>query len=438
MPGLGPRHENSGARCLGRRRAPGFYQSSRGTPPNLLAKPGQPWQSSYLYRYSHRLSWSCPPNPLIQTIEDRRRKGAKLLDLTISNPTAVFPNYPHSQISNLYGRIESFAYEPEPTGQESARIAIAEYYKRRNLEISPSQLLITASTSEAYASLFKLFCDIDGQVLVPAPSYPLFEYLASFEGVRAVPYRLLYDGSWFIDFASLRERISDKTRAIVTVNPNNPTGSFLKNSEAMALADLAREHALAIISDEVFMDYAFTPDPNRTSSFIGLDATLSFSLNGLSKAAGMPQMKLAWMAINGPEAERALAKQRLELVLDAYLSVSTPVQVALPGLFEIGDEIQHRIGRRTRGNRTRLQELLRDSPAHPLHLEGGWSAVIQLPNTRSEEEWVIRFLNEYEVVVQPGYFFDMPGEPYIVVSLITPPDDFLEGIKRLHQLIAQC
>ena len=407
-------------------------------PPNLLAKPGQPWQSSYLYRYSHRLSWSCPPNPLIQTIEDRRRKGAKLLDLTISNPTAVFSDYPHPRISSLYGHIESFAYEPEPTGKESARIAIAEYYKRRDLEISPSQLLITASTSEAYAALFKLFCDVDVEVLVPVPSYPLFEYLASFEGVRAVPYRLLYDGSWFIDFTNLREHISDRTRAIITVNPNNPTGSFLKNSEAMALADLARDHGLPVISDEVFMDYAFTPDPNRIGSFIGFDSTLSFSLNGLSKAAGMPQMKLAWIAINGPAPERAIAKQRLELVLDAYLSVSTPVQVALPGLFEIGEEVQHRIGRRTRGNRTRLQELLRDSPAHPLHLEGGWSAVIQLPNTRSEEEWVSRLLNECEVVVQPGYFFDMPGEPYIVVSLITPPDDFLEGIKRLRQLTAQC
>lgn len=387
-----------------------------------------------MYGYSQRLSWSCSPNPFTQAIEKKRRAGAAILDLTVSNPTIAFSDYPHSEIRRAYGSIQSFAYEPDPAGKESTRIAIAGYYRRRNIQISPSRLLATASTSEAYALLFKLFCGPGDEVLVPVPSYPLFEYLASFECIRVIPYRLLYDGSWFIDFANLRDRISQRTRAIIAVNPNNPTGSFLKKAEAVELAAIAREHELPVISDEVFMDYALTPGQDRTRSFIGIDSVLSFSLNGLSKAAGMPQMKLGWIAINGPEAEQALARQRLELILDTYLSVSTPVQAALPDLFEIGERMQTRILHRTRENQARLQELLRDSPAHLLHLEGGWSAIIQLPNTRSEEEWVTRLLNEYDVVVQPGYFFDMPDGTYIVVSLITPPDEFLEGIRRLRRL----
>ncbi len=296
--------------------------------------------------------------------------------------------------------------------------------------------MLTASSSEAYALLFKLFCDPQTEVLVPRPSYPLFEYLAALESVRIVPYRLNYDGAWFIDWANLREQISQRTRAVVIVNPNNPTGSFLKAHELDELVRIAREHRLPVISDEVFLDYSLGPKSEKVESLIGADSILSFCLDGLSKTAGMPQVKLGWIAINGPEEEVRLARRRLELVLDTYLSVSTPVQRAEPKLIEIGTEFQQIVVERTARNLSSLRDLLHGTPAHPLHTEGGWSAIVQLPCTVSEETWVARLIDEQGVIVQPGYFFDMASEAYVVVSLITPPDEFDDGIIRLGALVA--
>ena len=297
--------------------------------------------------------------------------------------------------------------------------------------------MLTASSSEAYALLFKLFCDPEDEVLVPAPSYPLFDFLACLESIRIVPYRLHYDGIWCIDFSSLRERTSSRTRAIVIVNPNNPTGSFLKESEKNELFELARKRDLPIISDEVFRDYSRGSTGERVTTLINSDTVSSFSLNGLSKAAGMPQMKLGWIVVNGPVAEREIARARLEILLDTYLSVSTPVQSALPELLSIGRHIQRRIAERTKRNLAGLAELLKDSPAHCLHTEGGWSAIIRLPQTATEDVWVARLLEEQAVIVQPGYFYDMDSEPFVVVSLITPPEAFDLGIRRLRSAI-QC
>jgi aspartate/methionine/tyrosine aminotransferase len=367
-------------------------------------------------------------------ISQKRQAGIPLLDLTSSNPTIVSLDYPHDAIRQAFSQVRSFDYEPDPVGSTEARLAIVSYYGRRGVRVTPEQILLTASTSEAYSLLFKLFCNPGDEVLAPLPSYPLFEYLSALESVRIVPYWLRYDGSWFIDFADLKRQISPRTRALVVVNPNNPTGSYLKRAEAEELLALARQHDLPVIADEVFMDYAVGTAGGRVKTFIGRDTTLSFSLNGLSKAAGMPQMKLGWIVINGPEADRQMARERLELLLDTYLSVNTPVQRALPQLLEIGQNIQQQIVERTSANFLFLTQILEGSPGHCLHLEGGWSAVVQLPATTSEEAWITRLVEECSVIAQPGYFFDMPSEAYIVVSLITPPDIFHEGINRLNQL----
>lgn len=387
-----------------------------------------------MYSYSARLSWSFSLNPFSRLVEERRSAGVPLLDLTVSNPTEAFSDYPHLAIGRAYANIKDFAYRPDPFGQEASRLAVARYYERRKVSISPAEILLTASTSEAYSLLFKLFCNSGDEILAPLPSYPLFEYLAASESARIVPYRLVYDGSWYIDFANLRQQISPRTRALVVVNPNNPTGSFLKRSEAEALLEVGQEYGLPIISDEVFMDYSFGNGADRVRTLIGYDSVLTFSLNGLSKAAGMPQMKLAWIALHGPERDRETARKRLELLLDTYLSVGTPVQCALRELLDIGEGLQEHIRARTAHNLKALKILLEDSPACCLHCEGGWSAIVQLPRRFSEEEWITRLLQEQNVIVQPGYFFDMAKEAYVVVSLITPGDEFSEGIRRVRQL----
>ncbi len=386
--------------------------------------------------YSHRLSWDVPLNSLSRTIAEKRRGGIPLLDLTISNPTEVFPNYAHDAIRSAYAHIDDFSYSPNPFGAEPARRAIAQLYAERGVTVSADQILLTASTSEAYALLFKLFCDPEDEILVPVPSYPLFDFLARLECVRIAPYRLSYDGVWAIDFASLRERISERTRAIVIVNPNNPTGSFLKQCEKQELFDVAQEQDLPIISDEVFMDYSLGSTGQRVTTLIGSEGALSFSLNGLSKTAGMPQMKAGWIAVNGSRTEREVTRERLELLLDTYLSVGTPVQHALPELLKIGAGIQRQILERVKLNVEALDRILENTPAHRLHIEGGWSAILRLPRTSTEEAWVGRFVEECDVIVQPGYFFDMDSEAYVVVSLITPPETLSEGMGRVARLVS--
>jgi len=389
-----------------------------------------------LYRYSQRLPWAFSSNPLTRSIQEKRRAQCPLLDLTVSNPTQAFDDYPHTDIRAIYSDVNSYIYEPDPAGLESARIAVSNWYGKRGISLSPANLLLTASTSEAYALLLKLFCDPGDEILVPLPSYPLFEFLAALEAVRIVPYRLRYDGAWFVDFDTLRANIGPRTGAIVVVNPNNPTGSFLKRSESHQLFSLADEYNLPVISDEVFMQYPLANSPDCVRTFIGNDSGLNFSLNGLSKIAGMPQMKLGWIAINGPAADRQIARDRLELLLDTYLSVNTPVQRALPGLLDLGAQVEERIRDRAVRNLASGQEILRNTAAHFLHAEGGWSAIVQLPSVLSEEAWALRLLDEYNIIVQPGYFFDMGSEAYVVVSLIAPPDQFDEGLRRLAHLVS--
>jgi hypothetical protein len=326
------------------------------------------------------------------------------------------------------------SYRPDPFGLAEARETISRLYLEQGCRVDASRIALTASTSEAYALLFKLLCDPGDEILTPVPSYPLFEYLAALENVRAVPYQLRYDGSWFIDFQNLRERISARSRAIVVVNPNNPTGSFLKTWERHQLVELANERNLPLICDEVFMSYELGRNTERVKTLANEEAVLSFSLNGLSKMAGMPQLKLAWLTTNGPEHQRRTARERLEIVLDTYLSVNTPVQLALPRLLEVGAGIRADLLSRINQNFGCARKTFENSPVHLLHTEGGWSVLLQLPRKQSEEQWVMRLLQEKNVLLQPGFFFDLPGEAYAVASLITEPDEFKEGIERLCDL----
>lgn len=389
-----------------------------------------------MYSYSQRLSWSLPTNRLAKLIEEHRRRGVPLIDLTISNPTVALSDYPHDEIRQCYARVGDFRYDPHPFGSPRAREAISAEYNTRGFAISAARIALTASTSEAYALLFKLLCNPGEEVLVPTPSYPLFEFLARLECVRAVPYRLMYDGSWYIDFSDLRRHVSAATRALVLVNPNNPTGSFLKPEEHRRLIQIACEYNFPIISDEVFMDYAVA-DKGSIRTLIGDTDQLTFCLNGLSKMAGMPQLKLGWIALAGPEKSVEEARDRLELLLDTYLSVNIPTQSALPELFSVGAGVRAKLLARFKQNLAVIQKELAGTGIHLLRTEGGWSTILQVPRILPEEIWVERLVTEQHVIVQPGYFFDMASEAYLVISLITEPETLREGIHRLLFLFAQ-
>jgi alanine-synthesizing transaminase len=391
-----------------------------------------------LDRFSERLAWSTPITRHSLLLQEKRLAGAPLVDLTTANPTEVFPNYPHQEIAHAYGAILQFRYEPDALGSQLARQTIADWYLAQGIPAQANRMALTASTSEAYAVLFKLLCNPGDDILIPRPSYPLFDYLAQAEAVNTVPYQLSYDGAWYVDFDSLQKSVSPRTKAIVIVNPNNPTGSFLKLREWEQLAHLAEIHNLAIISDEVFMTYPVTGPSNRkVRSLIGYNEVLSFSLNGLSKAAGMPQMKLGWIAVNGPQEEIAAAMPKLELLLDNYLSVATPVQAALPELLRIGSGIYAGIANRLCQNRQALA-ILENSPVTPLGSEGGWSIILQVPNIRWEEEWIRQLLTDEEIVVQPGYFYDMPKEAFLVLSLLSTPPDFAHGLAIIKRTAQRC
>jgi alanine-synthesizing transaminase len=386
-----------------------------------------------LYRYSNRLDWVNQTNPISTLIAQQRASGRELLDLTEFNPTEALAAYPHAEMAVALGSIRDFRYQPTPFGDPATREAIVSRLREQSAEsyLSPAHVALTASTSEAYGLLFKLLANPGDEVLVPLPSYPLFEFLARFESVKFRPYRLAYDGSWFIDFESLEEAASSTTRAIVLVNPNNPTGSFLKRWELEKLQEFALRHELPIICDEVFMDYGFAGSADRIQTIAGTQQVLSFSLNGLSKSAGMPQMKLGWIIVNGPLAERERACARLELILDTYLSVNGPVQLASEHLFHIGDGIRKQIQHRLERNLLSLSQVLRNSALHALHLEGGWSAILRVPQVITEEQWITRLLMDQGVIVQPGYFFDMPGEGFLVVSLLPQESEFTAGIEQI-------
>jgi alanine-synthesizing transaminase len=381
--------------------------------------------------FSTRLSWDLRPNRISALLEAKRSAREPILDLTESNPTRALLSYPAAEILGALGDRRSLVYEPSPAGPDETRAAVSAYYAARGHSVAPGRILLTASTSEAYSHLFKLLADAGDEVLVPRPSYPLFDFLARLDSVRVVEYPLAYQASWHIDFEALEAALTPRTRAIVVVNPNNPTGSFLKKAELARLLTLARSREFAIISDEVFSDYAFSPDPARVSTLSAITDALAFSLSGLSKIAGLPQMKLGWIVTAGPEELRARAFARLELIADTYLSVAAPVQAAAARLIETGARVREQIAVRVRQNLDWLRAAVEGSALSALEAEGGWYATLRVPRTRSEEEWTLELLGRDGVLVQPGFFYDFETEAFLVLSLLTPPEVFREGVARL-------
>jgi aspartate/methionine/tyrosine aminotransferase len=394
------------------------------------------------------LPWEVPENALAALTGERVARG-DVIDLTESNPTRVGLPYPDEALRTALARADASTYAPTPLGLPSARAAVAEAYARAGEVVDPADVILTASSSESYGFLFKLCCDPGDAVLVPEPSYPLFEYLARLEGVSPVPYRLAYDGVWHVDFASVADALAraraqgTRPRALVVVNPNNPTGSFLKRDELARLADVAGVADLAIISDEVFAGYPTlptlptlpaSPDPTRVTTVAiapeMATAGPAFSLGGLSKACGLPQLKLGWIVVGGREAARARAA--LELIADTYLSVATPVQNALPALFTLGDTVRAAIAARVAENRATLAAALPPGGVCSLlPSEAGWSAIVRVPATRSDEAWAAGLLTEAGVLLHPGYFFDLRGGTFLVASLLPPVGLFAEATRRL-------
>jgi len=383
--------------------------------------------------FSSRTPEDLTPNRLTDALNAARAEGRAILDLTLSNPTRAGFEYP-SGLLRLLADPRGLTYAPAPFGLPEARAAVARDYARRGVHATPERIALTASTSEAYGCLFKLLADAGDEVLVPRPSYPLFDHLASLEGVTARPYALDPDAGWRIDFDSLQAAVTPRTRAILVVSPNNPTGSFVKPDEVQRLAEFAALHDLALVADEVFADYELTEGARAAAGRVmECGDVLTFSLGGLSKSVGLPQVKLAWIAVAGPETRVGRALERLEVICDTYLSVSTPVQVAAPELLERGAIVREQIARRLSINYECLrQKVAAATPAcRVLASEGGWSAVLQVPSFESEEALVVDLLEEDGVLTHPGYFFDFPRESYLVMSLLVSEAQFADGTDRV-------
>ena len=379
--------------------------------------------------FSNRLPGHADVNALSRAVARLKSAGTSLVDLTESNPTRAGLPYPADLLSAAASE-RALCYDPQPFGLPTAREAVSADYARRGVTVDPECIVLSASTSEAYSWLFKLLCNPGESVLIPQPSYPLFEHLTRLESVRAVPYRLEYHGRWEIDFEWIAAA-RDDVRAVLLVSPNNPTGSYVTARDADTLAAICRERGWAMVSDEVFAEYAL--DAEAPATEIARRArVLSFTLGGASKSLGLPQMKLAWTIVDGPVQQRIDALSRLALIADTFLTVNTPVQVAAPALFRRAAPIRKAIHERVSRNLTAAREVACAHPAcEVLRVEGGWTAVVRVPATRSEEALTLGLVEDEHVLVHPGYFFDFPHEAFVIVSLLPQEDVFAEAFARV-------
>ena len=391
--------------------------------------------------FASRTKWRLDQNRFAQALDAHRRAGKELLDLTISNPTECGVSYPEQRILAALSDPRALAYLPESKGLREAREAVANYYHGRmefastGQSVDPERVVLTSGTSEGYSHIFRLLCDAGDEILVPSPSYPLFEFLADLADIQLVPYPLFYDDGWGIDFASLREALTPRSRAVLVVHPNNPTGSFVKPREAAVLAEICAKREMAIVADEVFLDYADEfQNADSARTFALQDAALTFTLSGLSKISLLPQMKLAWMVVSGPESLVQTAVARLEIIADTYLSPSTPVQLALPTFLALRSSLQTQLQERISANLAILDATLRESKLLArLDREGGWYAILRVPATGPDEDLAVELLERCSVMVHPGHFFNFSRDGFLVLSLITPEEQFDEGVRRLRK-----
>jgi alanine-synthesizing transaminase len=435
--------------------------------------------------FASRTNWSLETNRLTRALEKHRKTGRHIFDLTASNPTECGLRYPEQEILTALSNPRALAYRPDSKGLLEARKAVAAYYAGRMgfsaapllpSHVDPERILLASGTSEAYTHIFRLLCESGDEILVPAPSYPLFEFLADLADIHLVPYPLLYDHGWQIDFSSLRAALTPRSRAVMVVHPNNPTGSFVKPHEAAELAEICAAREMAIVADEVFLDYAECAKPSSmdvssarpqadTSGAAGCppeeeryiqpgladaapaglartfamhNATLTFTLSGLSKISLLPQMKLAWTAVSGPDALVKTAVNRLEIIADTYLSPSTPVQLALPTFLSLRHEMQAQLQERVAANLSALDAMLHESQSlSRLERDGGWYALLRVPVTATDDDLTVALLERHSVLVHPGHFFNFSREGFLVLSLITPQVEFQEGVLRVSKFFEE-
>jgi len=376
--------------------------------------------------FSQRTNWNTEENALSRAHRARIAAGLPLYDLTAANPTRCGLNYP-PQLLDALADPSSLQYDPQPRGLLRSRQAVCNYYQDHNVHVEPEQIVLTTSTSEAYSFLFRLLCDPRAEILVPQPGYPLFDYLATLEDLRISPVPLLYDQGWQIDPESFRRALTPRTRAIMLVHPNNPTGHFTQPWETNELAQICREHHLALIVDEVFLDFSFGQPAQSFAA--GLEGVDVYVVSGLSKIAGLPQMKAAWIATTGPN--RAEALDRLEIIADTFLSMNAPIQSALPVWLEGRGMVRDQIRTRTHTNLAELDRQLASLPTvERLRADGGWYAILRIPALEPDEQ-TVRSLLDRGLWVQPGYFFGLRNSGWLVLSLLTPVVEFATGIEVL-------
>ncbi|MEO8727555.1 MAG: pyridoxal phosphate-dependent aminotransferase [Acidobacteriaceae bacterium] len=407
--------------------------------------------------FARRTDWNLQPNALSLAVERAKAQGREIIDLTASNPTDCGFDYESDRIRAAFSNSKALLYEPEPFGILSARKAVAQYYAAKNIEVSPERILLTTSTSEAYSYLFRLLCNPGDEVLAPRPSYPLFDLLADVQDVTLKPYNLFYDHGWHLDLHSVEQQITERTRAVMVVSPNNPTGSYLARREADALEELCASRNLAIIADEVFLDYPLESRSDETErdrhvsaggsaeklqspvgtaqSWSTRNRALTLTLSGLSKVAALPQLKLAWCAANGPEPLLDQALKRLEIIADAYLSVNAPIQHALPELLSTAPAVQRQIRSRCLENLGELKRQIEVSRGCSLlRADAGWYAILRIPRAESDESFAVKLLEEEGVLVHPGHFYNFIQEGYVVVSLLLASQRFVKGVSRLIRI----
>jgi len=386
--------------------------------------------------FSDRTNWKLTRNRLTEALDEVRSSGARVLDLTISNPTRAGLSYDEPWILQSLASPQAMDYDPQPKGLTSARGAVADYYRRAHgiRELDPEQLILTTSTSEGYSFVFRLLCNPGDELLVPKPSYPLFDFLADLQDVKLMPYPLLYDHGWQMDFPLIEKLVTKRTRGVVVVHPNNPTGSYVHSPERESLNRFCREHELALIADEVFLDYPH--DRALPQSFAANQSVLTFTLSGVSKISALPQMKVAWIVTSGRASAVDAAQARLEVIADTYLSMNAPIQWAVPALLEQRESIQQQLLDRVLTNLAELdRQLAAQKTCQRLSVEGGWYAVLRVPVTQTDEELAVDLLRRKSVLVHPGHFYDFPSDGYLVLSLIAPPIEFAEAVQRVLEML---